>query len=109
MTNIKFYYNANKIIGFECDGHSGYAESGSDIVCASISALTGACHLGLTEVLGLNVDFKRNLKKGYFSLILNKTEDIEKAQVLFKTLMLSITEIEKEYSEFVKIENRREK
>ena len=34
---------AGAYTGFTCSGHSGYAESGADIVCAGVSALTIAC------------------------------------------------------------------
>ena len=33
---------ATNLYGIECIGHSGYAETGSDIVCAGISTLTGS-------------------------------------------------------------------
>lgn len=28
-----------KYVGFDCEGHAGYADSGEDIVCAGVSAL----------------------------------------------------------------------
>ena len=37
MTNITFYKTNNSFVGFRVSGHSGYAEEGSDIVCAGIS------------------------------------------------------------------------
>ena len=40
MTNITFYKTNNAFVGFRVLGHSGYAEEGSDIVCAGISVLT---------------------------------------------------------------------
>ena len=40
MTNITFYKTNNSFVGFRVLGHSGYAEEGSDIVCAGISVLT---------------------------------------------------------------------
>ena len=40
MTHITFFKNSEKeITGFFCIGHSGYAESGSDIICAGVSSL----------------------------------------------------------------------
>lgn len=41
MIRVTFYQNQKKeIIGFDCRNHSGYAEEGSDIVCAAVSVLT---------------------------------------------------------------------
>lgn len=40
MTHITIYRNQQKAFtGFCCDGHSGYADAGEDIVCAGISTL----------------------------------------------------------------------
>ena len=40
MTHITIYTNQQKAFtGFSCKGHSGYADAGSDIVCAGISTL----------------------------------------------------------------------
>ena len=40
MTHITIYRNQNhEVERFSCTGHTGYAASGSDIVCASISVL----------------------------------------------------------------------
>ena len=40
MTKITIYRNQNQEVErFFCTGHAGYAESGSDIVCAGISTL----------------------------------------------------------------------
>ena len=40
MTHITIYTNQEKAFtGFACEGHSGYADAGEDIVCAGISVL----------------------------------------------------------------------
>ena len=39
MITITIYQNHEDVTGFRCIGHSGYAESGSDIICAGVSAL----------------------------------------------------------------------
>ena len=43
MTTLRIYRKGSINIGFECSGHSGYAESGSDIVCAAISTAVQYC------------------------------------------------------------------
>ena len=54
------------IIGFAAQGHSGYAESGSDIVCAAVSALTQTCELGLEEVLHIVPEVTRDDESGLY-------------------------------------------
>ena len=39
MTRAAFFIKDGVYTGFEVAGHSGYAEEGSDIVCASVSAM----------------------------------------------------------------------
>ena len=41
------------ITGFSCKGHAGYAEEGSDIVCAAVSALSITCANALQSVAGV--------------------------------------------------------
>ncbi|MDE6833201.1 MAG: ribosomal-processing cysteine protease Prp [Ruminococcus sp.] len=38
MICAKFYHSDGLLKGFDISGHAGYAESGSDIVCASVSS-----------------------------------------------------------------------
>ena len=43
MTVLKVFRKGKLYTGFECSGHSGYAEAGSDIVCAAISTAVQYC------------------------------------------------------------------
>ncbi len=43
MTVLRVYQKGKLYIGFECEGHSGYSESGSDIVCAAVSTAVEFC------------------------------------------------------------------
>lgn len=40
MTKIVFYRSGDSFYGFEEHGHTGYGESGDDILCAALSAMT---------------------------------------------------------------------
>ena len=50
MTDIKFYKKDNKYFKIEATGHTGYDESGKDILCASISSILQSGALGLKKV-----------------------------------------------------------
>ncbi len=43
MTTLRVFKEGSCFIGFECAGHSGYSEAGSDIVCAAISTGVQFC------------------------------------------------------------------
>ena len=43
MTKLRVFKSGDLFTGFECSGHSGYGEEGSDIVCAAISTGVQFC------------------------------------------------------------------
>ena len=104
MTEIKIIKKQGKILGFECKGHSGYAESGADIICAAISTLAGSCHLGISKILGLAHTFEIDENKGYFKLMLElESVQNQSAQVLLQTFSQSAEELANSYKKFIKL------
>lgn len=94
-------------MGFSLSGHTGYADYGKDIVCASLSSISQHTVLGLTQVLSLNCKVERNDKKGVLKLRLPKNipdEKLQDAQVLLQTMFLSICQLEKGYPSNIKME-----
>ena len=81
MITITIYQNHEDVTGFRCIGHSGYAESGSDIICAGVSALVintinsidsltnSSFHLETEEESGL-IDFELEKEAGHDALLL---------------------------------------
>ncbi len=53
MTVIEVAREGALPVGVKAYGHSGYAEAGSDIVCAAVSALMQTLYIGLADVLGI--------------------------------------------------------
>ena len=107
MTDIKFFKNNGNFIGFESSGHTGYDEYGKDILCATISGITQSVVLGLTKVLKLEIELKRNDKKGYLKVELPKdikSNDLQQAQVLLNTLYESIRDLNLGYSSYISME-----
>ncbi len=68
MTTVTFHSANNRMDGFVVEGHSGYAEAGSDIVCAAISSVVGVTECTINEVLGLAAPVKVKEDEGYVSL-----------------------------------------
>ncbi len=48
-----------RLSSFLAEGHAGWAESGTDVVCAAVSALLQGAWLGLAEVASVTVDGER--------------------------------------------------
>ena len=56
MTTITFHSADSRLDGFVVEGHSGYAEEGSDIVCAAVSAAVGLVECTVNDVLVREVE-----------------------------------------------------
>ena len=52
MTRCEFFTDKDRITGFSVSGHSGYAEAGSDIVCAAVSAVVTMAEATINDVCG---------------------------------------------------------
>lgn len=99
MINVVFFKKSSEILGFEVKGHAFYADSGSDIVCAAVSALALTCVGGIKDVLKLKhtCTIKGN---GYVYIMLDNSlekESIEKANILFSTIEEGLKSISTNY------------
>lgn len=104
MVIVQLSHNpGGELVRIHCQGHAHFSESGSDIVCAGISALTGALALGVTQVLRLPV--KPGAADGQFELNLSSLspEDLERASVLTRTFQLAVEQLEEVYQGFVEV------
>ena len=107
MTKIKFFKNKDVYTGFECSGHTGYAEFGKDILCASISSMTQSVVLGVIKVLKISAKVTRNDDKGYIKLEMPenlKNDLISKSQILFETLKVGVEDLLEGYDKYIKME-----
>lgn len=94
MTKIQIFKQKGNINGFIVSGHSGYAESGSDIVCSAVSSLSQMVCVGLENVLNLHPEIVIEEENAYLSCFLDEssvsTKEYEKAQVLFQSFVASV-------------------
>jgi len=111
MTNVTVYKPNDKFLSVEISGHTGYSESGSDIVCAAISTLAQSTLLGLKKVVGLKIKEIKNEKKGYLSFrlpeIMSETQEVQ-AYCLTDTFEESLKDLVSGYPEFIQMEVRRD-
>lgn len=56
MVRIQFFQQEKQLCGCTFSGHAGFAESGEDIVCASISSAVQLTANTLTEIFHINAD-----------------------------------------------------
>ena len=58
MTRITFFRRDGQFYGFEETGHTGYGESGNDILCAALSAMTMLIVNTIETSFAGNVDYQ---------------------------------------------------
>jgi uncharacterized protein YsxB (DUF464 family) len=90
------------IWSLECSGHAGFDEE-LDLVCAAVSALTGALGLGFSRVLSLPAALEA--ADGSFRLRLMPAQalhpEFPAAQVLLRTTVLALSEMIQHYPGFI--------
>ena len=106
MTTITFRTEGSRIIGFDSQGHSGYAEEGEDIVCAAITSAIRLVEATINDVLGLAASVKVREEDAFVSLrlpgSLGQTAE-STCQALLTGLMLYFTELHDAYPENIEV------
>lgn len=105
MIYVKFNYSDNKILGYNLKGHANSGEYGKDIVCAGVSALAINATNSLIEIAKVNPKVINDSEQGGFlSVELNVVDaNIPESKTILESFRLGITEIKKEYSNYIKI------
>ena len=98
MTQITFHRTrAGEYQGFTCDGHAAYAAYGKDIVCAAISALVINTINSLEEITEEAMDITTDEDSGTIRCFFVNQPLKETSRVLMDSLVLGLTQIEKQY------------
>jgi uncharacterized protein YsxB (DUF464 family) len=104
MTTVSFFMEGERIVGFQVKGHSGYAEVGSDIVCAAVTSAVRLTECAVNDVLGLEASVK--VKGDTITLklpgSLGATNE-STCQALLTALMVYFAELREEYPENISV------
>lgn len=107
MINISIVEDeVGSIRGFEIRGHSGYAESGSDVVCAAVSALA---YTAVGAIKDMYKEPAWETKDGYMKCIVSSdvTKDNQGVvAIILNTIVIGFRQIELSYSKYVRVERK---
>ena len=107
MIKVSIYRNEdNKVIGFRCAGHAGYAESGSDIICAAVSALTMTTINSIDTFTKDTYSYDEDEAKGMmdFKIVSSLSGASE---LLLNSLLLGLTGIEESYGKkYIRVDGK---
>ena len=106
MTSVRLLVLAGRFVGFNAEGHTGYAPAGEDIVCAGVSTLLQTTVLGLEKLVGLDLQIRQEKKSGFLSCLIPVHADEDQRQqadFLFNFMYLGLQQIALEYPKYVQI------
>ncbi len=96
MITFHVLYDEDKdYLGFRVNGHALYADEGFDIVCAAVSAITFGM-VNSTEML-THADIIYETAESGFIRFKYATKPGHDAKLLFRSMLLSISNIEEQY------------
>lgn len=106
MMTVTFLTEDARIIGFDVQGHSGWGESGEDIVCAAITSAVRLVEATVNDVMGLCAAVKVREADASISLRLpgglaNTAEST--CQNLLTGLMVYLAQLHDEYPDNIEV------
>lgn len=108
MIQAKIVKSGKEIEGFRISGHAGYAPSGQDIVCAAVSFLSITVVNSLEKQLGAEGSVQS--EDGYLSYQLPEglsQEQRQVAQIILRTLVTGLQNLQETYPKYISIQNVR--
>ena len=111
MTKITFYKSGGFYYGFEENGHTGYGESGEDILCSALSSMTmliiNAIEVSFASDVQYTIDEKTTDIKLICKSALPKYEKDEKKQYavsgLIQAYFFQLMDLVEEYYDYLDV------
>ncbi len=101
MIEITFYTLDKNITGVKVSGHAGYDDSGKDIVCSAVSALSITLVNSVDAFTEDRTQLSVDEESGLIDFLVISPG--EKTSLLFKSYELGIRDIYKNYEQFIEI------
>ncbi len=104
MTRCEFFTDDDRITGFSVSGHSGYAEAGSDIICAAVSAVVTMAEATINDVCGAKAKVRVKEEDARVTLTLPVSCDEEESvQAVLAGMMLTLMSLRDDYPDYIEV------
>ena len=104
MIRCEFFTEDDRITGFSVSGHSGYAEAGSDIVCAAVSAIVTMAEATINDVCGAKAKVRVKDDQARITLTLPASCDEEETvQAVLSGLLLTLISLREDYPDYIEV------
>ena len=104
MTKCEFFTEDDRITGFSVSGHSGYAETSKDIVCAAISAVVTMAEATINDVCGAKAKVRVKEDDARITLTLpTSCDEEESVQAVLSGMMLTLISLREDYPDYIEV------
>lgn len=104
MIRCEFHTQDERITGFSVSGHSGYAEAGSDIICAAVSAAVAMAEATINDVCGAKAKVRVKDDDARVTLTLPVSCDEEESvQAVLTGMLLYLCSLRDQYSDYIEV------
>ncbi len=103
MVKVEFVEVSGNLVSVDMKGHAESVDEGLDMVCAGISMISQTILNGILEVLKFPVDY--SIDDGFLSFTIENLSEnnIKECQILMKTMLLGLKNIEINYGKYIKV------
>ncbi|MBQ6698401.1 MAG: ribosomal-processing cysteine protease Prp [Oscillospiraceae bacterium] len=106
MTTVKLIKKGDSAIGFDVSGHSGYAENGSDIICAAVSSAVSLAETLINDSFGADAKVEVEPETARIKLVLsNEDKACQKVLEAFERHMRAVAFEYPEYIEIMEVQS----
>ena len=94
----------DRITGFTVSGHSGYAEAGSDIICAAVSAIVTMAEATINDVCGAKAKVRVKEEDARITLTLPASCDEEESvQAVLAGMLITLCSLRDDYPDYIEV------
>lgn len=105
MITVTLFRVDGSVTRVTAEGHSGLAESGSDVLCAAVSALVQTAYLAISDISHGKAEFKRDDERAYFEFTVPKLADRHDADVILRAMCLGLQDLSSGFPQNLKLED----
>ena len=104
MIRCEFFTEDDRITGFTVSGHSGYEESGKDIICAYVTAVVTMAEATINDVCGAKAKVRVKDEQARITLTLPASCDEEDSvQAVLAGMMLTLCSLRDDYPDYIEV------
>ena len=101
MITVKLLKKGEIITGFDVSGHSGYAEAGSDIICAAVSSAVGLVETVINDSIKAAAEVTIEPEDARVALFVSKKRD--ECEAVLSGFGRHMAALSEEYPKYIKV------